>query len=113
MARGTKVLVTISVEDPVLDVEREYEVECLVTPGSPGRGPSLDGPGEPPEDPEVVVVLVRDGIGALFPTDEAAFLAKHRERVEELALEKARDAEDDARAMRDEWAEDARREARG
>lgn len=103
MTRPARVDLTISVEDPVLDVEREYEVECLVTPGSPGRGPSLDGPGEPPEDPEVEVTLVRDALGALPRYAQQAFIDEHLAEIEERAVERALEADEDREAARADY----------
>lgn len=51
MARAIKVRFDIELEYGGKSVE--YEVRAEVHPGSPGRGPSMSGPGEPPEGPDI------------------------------------------------------------
>jgi hypothetical protein len=86
--------------------DASFTVVGYLTPGSPGRGPSLSGPGEPPEPAEFCpLAVVEDGTGVerpeLLPVVEAAL-----DRLTDEAVEQDRDAEDAAA----EDAADARRD---
>lgn len=47
--------------------EEEYTIRCRVTQGCEGRGPDMNGPGEPPEPGEVEVLKVVDAQGVSHP----------------------------------------------
>jgi hypothetical protein len=69
-----------------------FAVECSVAPGSPGRGPDLNGPGEPPEGPEVEVIAVRDEHGVERP-DLIPLVEADWDVIEERALIEVEEAE--------------------
>lgn len=72
-------------EDDV-DVLIEFEVEYW---GSPGCGPSLTYPGDPPEPPEFYITRVlRSDDGSDITTIVDALPNKHRQKVEELVFER-------------------------
>jgi hypothetical protein len=66
-------------------------VRCSVTPGYAGRGPDMNGPGEPPEPPEVEVLSVHEdkpgGVERpdLVPVVEGAIDSIHDQAVEEAS----------------------------
>jgi hypothetical protein len=71
--------------------DEDYNVECSVTPGDPGR---TYGPPErcyPPESPEVDLLMVYDEDGRERP-DLIALVEADLDRIEEQAIEDAEDS---------------------
>ena len=109
MARTRRVIVYITAFENGID--REIEVECSVSPGTPDRGPDMACAGGYPGDPpEVEVICARDAFGPLLPETLGAFLDAHLSRIEELALEQYEEDASDAEDERAEQAAEARRE---
>jgi hypothetical protein len=77
----------IAVTVYVYEAGREYEVTCTVTWGRPQRSASHDSrwvPGD--EDPEVEVILVRDGLGAVPEPMASHIEREHAEEIAEMAI---------------------------
>jgi hypothetical protein len=101
--------VTVGWTHPVS--EEEYEVECSVSPGDPGR---TYGPPErcyPPEPPEVEILRVFDSAGKersdLLPRVEMAW-----DEIEEKAIKEAEESHAAAYEAAEEDRADAARDAR-
>jgi hypothetical protein len=68
--------------------EEEFRVVGSWTPGSPGRGPNMNGPGEPPEAPEFEVLDVyEEGPGGKKRPDLLALVLADLDRLHEEACE--------------------------
>jgi hypothetical protein len=91
----------------------DFRVVCTLTPGSPGRGADLNGPGEPAYGPEVEIVEVREDApnGSERP-DLLDLVAKDFDLIEERAVEAAGDDEDAARDSAEQLSADCARDER-
>jgi hypothetical protein len=80
------------------DFDLELEVTASISPGFPGRGPSMaHAGGEPPEPAEVEDLYVGVIIGGVSIEITDKLPKKVRQRIEALCFEKAEEQEDDAR----------------
>lgn len=101
MARARRVEVGFTVGEH----ERDVLVVCRVSPGSPGSGPSMAGPGEPPEAPEVEIERAYYDPGpyagprrlwnAVHLIEELEADKAVLERLEERAIEAASEPDDE------------------
>jgi hypothetical protein len=89
----------------------DFRVVCTLTPGSPGRGADLNGPGEPAEGPEVIIEEVReDAPGGAARPDLLEAAQADFDLIEEGAVEKAGDDEDSSRDSAEQLAVDCARD---
>lgn len=90
----------------------DYEAEVTVTPGRDATGPTMDGPGDPPEDPEIEIehiwLRVKGRREIELPpafedyADVEKHVLDHSDDILEQAGEEAMDAKADASEARND-----------
>ena len=84
-------------ETPSWDIQLDY----IYTPGHPGRGPDMSGPGDPPESPSIETADIRyrkvgDDTWSPMPLDLQSFLGIDDDFLDDLWEILCENAEDEA-----------------